>query len=706
MIQYDRSNSRITRVGLALMVLAIHVAPIRAQDLGTSLQPLIDRHRGEVAVIVKHLTTGVQFTHRPEAVMPTASLIKFPVLIELYRQADIGAVNLDTPIPLRESDKVPGSGILTDHFQIGTQISLETAAHLMITYSDNTATNLVLDQIGLTNVARTMQEWGYPETQIHAKVFRRDTSIQPERSQRYGLGSTTASDMLALLEKLHARKLISAQASEKILGHLAACDDKSKLVRSLPKTVQSFHKTGAVSDCRTDAGLFLTPSGPIVMIVLTAKNQDTQWTDDNEAERLCAEIADTAYRWFHPPGAPDPIAPQSLRLGANNLLVEALQSALNLRLQPSPQLSVDGDFGPMTEVAVRKFQLENGLEVTGIVGPEVWEKIGPIQLRNDATEDSSPLPDLTPHDELPDGIPYTSCKAWLVGHLPAIHLPASIDTPPTADEPLRTILGSHQPDEKLEIASTTKMMTAWIVADLASHSPAILDERIEFSRRADDTPGSACTARAGESMSVRDALFGLMLPSGNDAATALAEHFGTRLTPPTQSPLNSTETPNEPSEPSTQDPFQLFVNAMNAQAIQLGMRNTTFHNPHGLPHPDHRSSCHDLFVLASAFITHPVLREVVSTRRYTCTVQSKDGYSRNLTWKNVNQLLNHDGYIGIKTGTTDAAGACLVSCSTRHGKHLVVVVLGSSGSPARYADSRNLHRWGWTRLPQEQPSSE
>lgn len=643
--------------------------------------------------------------------MPTASLIKLPVLIELYRQADQGAVNLATPIPLRETDKVPGSGILTDHFQVGTQISLETAAHLMITYSDNTATNLVLDQIGLPSVARTMKEWGHPETQIHAKVFRRDTSIQPERSQLYGLGSTTARDMLTLLERLHARELISTDASEKILGHLAACDDKSKLVRSLPKTVKAFHKTGAVSDCRTDAGIFLTPSGPIVMIVLTAKNQDTQWTEDNEAEKLCANIADTAYRWFHPPGSSEPIAPQTLQLGANNLLVEALQSALNERLKPSPQLSVDGDFGPMTDVAVRKFQSENGLAVTGIVGPELWEKIGPIQLRGDSTEDTKPLPDVTPHDDLPEGLPYTSCKAWLVGLLPSSQPPpASPSLPsssqPTANEPLGTILGSHQSDQRLEIASTTKMMTAWMVAKLASHSPAILDEPIEFSRRADDTPGSACTARAGESMSVRDALFGLMLPSGNDAATAIAEHFGSRMAPVLQSPLNQSDTPIEPNSLPNTDPLQRFVDAMNAEAIHLGMNSTTFRNPHGLPHPDHRSSCKDLFVLAHTVMSHPTLREIVSTRRHTCTVQSKDGYSRNLVWKNANQLLNHDGYIGIKTGTTDAAGACLVSCSIRDGKHLVVVVLGSSGSPARYADSRNLHRWGWSQLPEEHSQSE
>jgi D-alanyl-D-alanine carboxypeptidase (penicillin-binding protein 5/6) len=66
-----------------------------------------------------------------------------------------------------------------------------------------------------------------------------------------------------------------------------------------------------------------------------------------------------------------------------------------------------------------------------------------------------------------------------------------------------------------------------------------------------------------------------------------------------------------------------------------------------------------------------------------------------MVWRNTNQLLGIEGFIGVKTGTTDAAGACLVSCSERDGKKLIVVVLGSTGSAARYSDSRNLHRWGW-----------
>ena len=77
------------------------------------------------------------------------------------------------------------------------------------------------------------------------------------------------------------------------------------------------------------------------------------------------------------------------------------------------------------------------------------------------------------------------------------------------------------------------------------------------------------------------------------------------------------------------------------------------------------------------------------------------GYKRNLKWENTNRLLAFEGYIGLKTGTTDDAGACLVSCSQRDGRELIVVVLNSINSDARYVDSRNLHAYGWRFLSQQ-----
>jgi serine-type D-Ala-D-Ala carboxypeptidase (penicillin-binding protein 5/6) len=634
--------------------------PAHAQSLSERIEPLIAKHQGTVCVAIKHLATGETFFHRPQEVVPTASLIKFPVMIEYYRQVDAGKLSGERMVTLTQEDKVPGSGILTDHFANSSVLPLETINHLMIAFSDNTATNLVLDQIGIANVARTMQQLGLPETQIHSKVFRRDTSIAQDRSQKYGLGSTTAADMLSLLEQLHARKLVSPEASERMLAHLLSCDDKTKLLRFLPKEIKGYHKTGAVNESRTDAGLLDTPSGWIAMVCLTSENQDKSWGDSNAAEILCGRIAQETYEHFHPIPQ-DQVEPQELKLGANGPLVEALQTALNQKLNPSPNLSVDGDFGGMTEQAVARFRSENGLDAVGLVDSKVWDKLGEISLDPNPIPTPEPLAELLPSDA--NGTPIVSCKAWAV-----------------ADARTGKIIAGDRQDVPLDIASTTKMMTVLLIAKEIQNDPSVLEESISFSKRADQTIGSSATVRAGESIRLKDALYGLMLPSGNDASVALAEWYGLR----------------KGAAERKLDPLKLFIDAMNEQATELKMNQSTFRNTHGLTHPEHKSSCADLITLARELMKFPLVMEIVQTRQYSCTVKGQEGYTRRVSWTNTNQLLDRQGYLGFKTGTTDAAGACLVSLSRMEDNETIVVVLGSSGSAARYSDSRNLHRWSWT----------
>lgn len=135
---------------------------------------------------------------------------------------------------------------------------------------------------------------------------------------------------------------------------------------------------------------------------------------------------------------------------------------------------------------------------------------------------------------------------------------------------------------------------------------------------------------------------------------------------------------------------------MNHKAAELHLTHSTFRNPHGITHPEHKSSCEDLVALSRALTKFPLLNEVIRTRRHACLIQGLEGYTRKVVWNNSNQLLGQEGYLGVKTGTTDAAGACLVSISKHRDFETIVVVLGASGSAARYSDSRNLHRWSWT----------
>jgi D-alanyl-D-alanine carboxypeptidase (penicillin-binding protein 5/6) len=101
-------------------------------------------------------------------------------------------------------------------------------------------------------------------------------------------------------------------------------------------------------------------------------------------------------------------------------------------------------------------------------------------------------------------------------------------------------------------------------------------------------------------------------------------------------------------------------------------------------------------VLASHVLQDPLLSKIVATRQRGCRVSGPGGYTRNVLWKNTNRLLAIEGYGGVKTGTTDAAGACLAAYGVRGEQALIVVVLGSTSSDARYVDARNLFRWAWS----------
>jgi beta-lactamase class A len=289
-----------------LAVTALLVAPTFAQaadDLEARIAPLAKAHKGKVAVAVKNLKTGEEFYLNANEVMPTASLIKLPIMVETYWQASEEKVKFDTTLTLKKDDKVPGSGILTQHFSDGATFPLKDAVRLMIVFSDNTATNMVIDQIGLPSTTARMAKLGLKETRLNAKVYRADTRIDQERGKKYGLGSTTAREIVQLLELIEAGKVVSADACKEMLATLKACDDKEKMTRFLSPGTVVAHKTGSVNASKTDAGIIYLKSGPVALCVLTDGNEDQRWVIDNTAQVLIAKIAKEVHDHF---GGPAP----------------------------------------------------------------------------------------------------------------------------------------------------------------------------------------------------------------------------------------------------------------------------------------------------------------------------------------------------------------------------------------------------------------
>lgn len=217
-----------------------------------------------------------------------------------------------------------------------------------------------------------------------------------------------------------------------------------------------------------------------------------------------------------------------------------------------------------------------------------------------------------------------------------------------------TVLYERQANQKSLIASTTKIMTGYLVCREMD-----LDASVTVPPEAEGVEGSSMYLRAGEEMTVRDLLLGLMLHSGNDAAEALSILC-------------------DGSE-------EAFVDRMNQTAEDLGLTATSYANPHGLDSENNYSTARDLARLAAAALENDTFRQTVSTK-------SAMAAGRALT--NHNKLLWHcPGCIGVKTGYTKAAGRILVSAAEREGRRLICVTINA---PDDWRDHRALLDWGFS----------
>ncbi|MEG6584304.1 D-alanyl-D-alanine carboxypeptidase family protein [Dendrosporobacter sp. 1207_IL3150] len=224
------------------------------------------------------------------------------------------------------------------------------------------------------------------------------------------------------------------------------------------------------------------------------------------------------------------------------------------------------------------------------------------------------------------------------------------------------VLYDKNAHKRLAPASTTKILTAIIAIESGR-----LDEEVKVSARAAGTAGSSMHLQAGQTILLRELVTGLMLRSGNDAAVAIAEFLAGSV--------------------------DEFVAIMNNKAQALGAYDSHFRNPHGLTAVGHHSSAFDLAWLARYALLNPTFAEIVSTRQTSIDWFDTRGREHDQDLKNTNKLLwMLEEADGVKTGTTNEAGPCLVSSATRENQKLIAVVLHDH---SRWFDSMQLLRWGF-----------
>ena len=231
-----------------------------------------------------------------------------------------------------------------------------------------------------------------------------------------------------------------------------------------------------------------------------------------------------------------------------------------------------------------------------------------------------------------------------------------------ADADSNHVIAEKEADTPVEPASITKIMTGYLVFQALAEGLISLEDKVLISARAGHTGGSKMFIETGSLVPVEDLIKGMIIQSGNDATIALAEHVA------------GTE--------------EAFVDLMNAQAAELGMKHTHFMNATGLPDPNHYSTARDILKLTRALI-----RDFPQEYRW---------YSqKSFTWSGIkqsnrNKLLWQDKRVdGVKTGHTESAGFCLVSSAVDHSMRLISVVLGTKSNQARIRQSQALLNYGF-----------
>ena len=236
-----------------------------------------------------------------------------------------------------------------------------------------------------------------------------------------------------------------------------------------------------------------------------------------------------------------------------------------------------------------------------------------------------------------------------------------------------TILYEKNAEKPLPMASTTKIMTA-LIAIQAGNLDQVITIGQDAADEVDGTNGSKAGLIVGDKIRLRDLLYGLMLPSGDDAAIAIADGMAGSQ--------------------------KAFVDIMNVEAQKLHLYQTLYSNPDGLEYGLHYTTPYDLVRLARYAMSIPLFAKIVRTKEYDLPASSTH---HAYPWPNINQLLfNYSGALGIKTGWIPQAGGCLAFAAKRNGHTLIGVVLNSRDETTRFTDAATLLNWGFA-LPVQSP---
>ena len=254
---------------------------------------------GTVSLYAKNLVNGAEYALQADNKVRTASTIKLSLMVAVFRAVSEGRAKWDETLLLRDTDKVSGSGVLHE-FSDGIRLPLRDVMHLMIVVSDNTATNLLVDRFGADAANEEMDRYGLKNTRLMRKVRGDGNQLKSpsgwskagliEENKRFGLGSSTSREMVALLEKIHRGEAVSQAASKEMIEVLKRQQYKDGIGRRM-KGWEVASKSGALDALRSDVGIVYHPKAPVAIAITVDGMPEVNYTADNKGAALIATIA-------------------------------------------------------------------------------------------------------------------------------------------------------------------------------------------------------------------------------------------------------------------------------------------------------------------------------------------------------------------------------------------------------------------------------
>jgi len=296
------ARHNITNIVWSLSLAVVLCIPLEGQTgLDHDIKARVAGFRGNVTLFAKNLDTGASYSLDGDQPVRTASTIKLPIMIECFAEAAEGRLNFSEPIQLTADEKVSGSGILQD-LSTGDELPIRDLVMLMITLSDNTATNLIINRIGGNAVNARMEQLGLTQTRLMRKILGDGNNLKPYPSgisdegakpenKKWGIGRSAPAEMVALLEKLYRGELVSKAASAEMIEILKKQRDHGGIGRDM-KDIVIANKSGALDALRSDVGIVYSKRGAIAMAITVDGMPQPDWSEDNPGERLISGLSE------------------------------------------------------------------------------------------------------------------------------------------------------------------------------------------------------------------------------------------------------------------------------------------------------------------------------------------------------------------------------------------------------------------------------